>query len=364
LILALIFLGCATSSAAQEFPKSQSSPSRTIVLPPKMRAGDPATLGVLDAAGRMASGAVVELSTGQKVTTDATGRGLFVAPSEPGVLTAKILGQGTTVTAAVVASSTSATPITSTRPDDDTATRPDQDRVSYPRFLTLHDQFTIEGASFNGRADANHVFLAGQPCLITAASPLALVVLPGLRVPIGPIPLLVRANGRELGPFSVAVISIEFSTPTEGLTAGSQSKLVLLARGTTESLGVEVRNASPEIIQFLHGNAQRLKTSGGEQNIASVDIKSLAEGNYVVTAKLIPTRSGPPDIEAVREKLLDARKAASGSWTARVDHVIAQIDQSPEDIAQVRADLKQILDDKPIGPLAASLNSAWQELNP
>src|SRR5580704_15607040 len=91
LTVAILLTGCEKFVAAQGPPKSQTSAPRTIVLPQKMRAGDPATLGVLDAAGRMTAGAVVVLSTGQKVTTDSTGRALFVAPSEPGVMTAKIL---------------------------------------------------------------------------------------------------------------------------------------------------------------------------------------------------------------------------------------------------------------------------------
>jgi hypothetical protein len=366
LIFAIFLAGCATSVEAQGPPKSQILPPRTIVLPQKMRAGDPATLGVLDSTGRMTPGANVELSTGQKVTTDATGRALFVAPSEPGVMTAKIVGQETSALSTVVASSNSKEVSPEPQTDDSVATQLNQshEMLSYPRFLTLHDQFTIEGTEFNGRADANHVSLAGQPCLVAAASPVALVVLPGLHIPIGPVNLQVRANGVDLGPLPVTTVLLEISGPAEALTVGSQAKLILHARGTTERLGVEVRNTSPEIIQFVHGNVQRLRTSGGDQNIAQVDMKLLAAGNYAVTAKLIPTDSGMPDMQAIRDKLLDARRAASGTWTVRVDRIIARLDQSPQDLAQIRADLKHLLDDKPDGQLATLLDSAWRELNP
>jgi len=50
-------------------------------------------------------------------------------------------------------------------------------------------------------------------------------------------------------------------------------------------------------------------------------------------------------------------------WTARVDHIIARIDESPHEVAQIRSDLKEILDDKPTGQFASLLDSAWQELN-
>lgn len=359
-ILALLIPGWAICVAAQEHPGSQTSPPRTIILPQKLLAGNPATLAALDAAGRLKPSVVVQLSNGQKVTTDPTGRALFVAPSETGALTAKIFGQETTAVSTVVAPPSSAAPgPTST---DLAQLTQSHSTFSVPRFLTLHDRFTIEGGGFSGRADANHVFLADQPCLVVASSPLSLVVLPGLHVPIGPIALRVSAGGRDLGPFPVAAVQLEFTGPAGGLTVGNQSKLVLHVRGATERLAVDVRNGSPEIIQFVHGNVQRLETSGGEQNIASVDLKLLAAGNYIVTARLIPTESGLPDLGAVRQKLLEARTASFGTWTARIDQVIAEMDRTPEDAARVRADLKRILDDRPIGQLASLLDSAWQEL--
>jgi hypothetical protein len=358
-IAAIFVFGSAGSAASQEPAKPQASPPRTIILPQKLLAGNPATLSVLDAAGRVKAGTKVELSTGEKVTTDAAGRALFVAPSEPGAMTARISGQRTSASSTVVASPEPAAP----NPVEATQNQ-GNDSLSFPRFLTLHDQFTIEGNSFSGRADSNHVYLGDQPCLVVASSPLSLVVLPGLHIPTGPVPLRIRANARDVGPFPVSMVLLEFSGPAEAVTAGSQTRLILHARGTTEPLDVEVRNASPGIIQFPQGNVQRLRTSGGEQNIVPVDTKLLAAGNYIVTARLIPTMPGQANLAAVRQKLLEARAAAFGTWTARVNHVIARIDESPLDVAQIRADLKQILDDKPTGQFASLLDSAWQELNP
>ncbi|HLE35737.1 MAG TPA: hypothetical protein VI699_01175, partial [Candidatus Acidoferrales bacterium] len=59
---------------------AQSAPGTTIVLPPKLSAGQQTTLAVLDSSGRLASSAVVEFSGGERVTTDATGRAVFTAP--------------------------------------------------------------------------------------------------------------------------------------------------------------------------------------------------------------------------------------------------------------------------------------------
>ena len=200
-IIAVLMSGSAATVAGQSLPKPRTSRPRTIILPQKLLAGDPATLAVLDAAGRVISGAVVELSTGQKVTTDAAGRALFVAPSDAGTMTARILGQKNAASSAVVAAP---------RPPETPPVKdsPDQHHssLSFPRFITLHDQFTIEGTGFNGRADANHVLVADQPCLVVASSPLELVVLPGLHIPVGPVSLRVRTNGQDLGPYTLTAV--------------------------------------------------------------------------------------------------------------------------------------------------------------
>jgi len=43
--------------------------------------------------------------------------------------------------------------------------------------------------------------------------------------------------------------------------------------------------------------------------------------------------------------------------------VIRQIDKAPQDIAEIRAELERMLDDKPSGEFASLLESAWQEFN-
>jgi hypothetical protein len=214
-----------------------------------------------------------------------------VAPPEAGALTAKIDGQETTALTTVVVSpnSTRPTPV-------EGSVNQSHSSLSVPHFLTLHDRFTIEGEVFNGRADVNHVWLADQPCVILASSPLSLVVLPGLHIPIGTVALRVNADGRDIEPFQVAAVLLEFIGPAQVPNAGTQSKLILHVRGTTERLEVEVRNGSPEIIQFIHGNVQRLRTSGGGQNTVPVDLKLLAAGNYIVTARLISVESESPEM--------------------------------------------------------------------
>jgi hypothetical protein len=289
--LALMFVfavSFATCAGTQEPPKAKTPVARTIILPQKLVAGAPATLAALDFAGRLLPNVVVELSGGRRVTTDATGRALFVAPAEAGRLTAKILGQEITASSTVIL------------PADFSAQRSAEgpsavlQLASYPHVLAIHDRFTIEGRGFRGIADVNHVSLADQPCLVVASSPISLVVLPGPHVPVGATSLRVSVAGYDTGPIPVSAVLLEFSGPPDAPDAGTQGKIILRVLGATEPLAVEVRNGSPAIIQFPGGSVQRLATSGGDENIAPVELKFLAPGNYTLTARLIPADSSSP----------------------------------------------------------------------
>jgi hypothetical protein len=122
---------------------------------------------------------------------------------------------------------------------------------------------------------------------VIASSPVSLVVLPGPRGLIGDAQLKVAAGGSDAGLFPVSVVALEFSGPSNAVDAGSTGKLILRARGTTLPLTVEVRNGSPRVIRLAQGNVQRLKTSGGDENIAPIEVNFVTGGNYFVSARLI-----------------------------------------------------------------------------
>ena len=282
--LLLIWILCAGFAGAQEPPKSQPHPApRLILLPSRLVAGAQATLAVLDSQGRLLPNISVELSGGQKVATNATGRALFRVPSGVSTMTAKIPGREITASAPVSAAAEASAP------GDSQSAATAIKVVSYPRVLAIHDRFTVEGAGLRGAADSDRVFLGDQPCLVLAASPASLVVLPGPHVPIGGVRLRIQVDGREASQLPVSVALLEFSGPAEAPSAGASGKLVLRARGTTERLIVEIRNGSPDVIQLPKGNVQRITTSGGDENSAPLEVKYLASGNYVVTARLIST---------------------------------------------------------------------------
>jgi hypothetical protein len=346
------------SAAAQEAPKARPAPSPwLIILPPRVIASANATFAVLDYQGRLLPNIAVELSTGQKVTTDATGRAIFHAPDGPGKLRAASSGGNVVASAEVLPVDEAAMPAAAERD------RPVIGVVSYPRVLATRDRFTLEGAGFRGEADLNHVSLDGDPCLILASSPAALVVLPGERAPVGDATLHVAVAEADAGQFPVSVVLLEFSGPAEGASAGSAGQLVLHARGSKQPLVLEVRNASPGVIELTKGNVQRLKTSGGEENTVPVDVKFVTAGNYVVSARLVAPSVTSPDLQSARRRLAEAKKIAPEDWSARIDRVLSTMDRAPRDLPQIRAELRAMLDDKPAPPLASLLDSAWWELN-
>jgi hypothetical protein len=280
---------CAVPAGAQHAPKSHASPApRLIILPPRVVAGAQATLAVLDSQGRLLPKVVVEVTGGQKVTTDATGRAMFNATDDPGKLVARISGRGISVSTTVVASEDSSPHAASEGPVGGANV------TSYPHVLALHDRFSLKGSGFLGAADSNHVYLNGDPCLVLASSPVSLVALPGPRVPIGDVQLHVTAAGVDAGQFPVSAVLLEFSGPADAVDAGSIGKLIVRAHGTTVPLLLEIRNESPGVIQLSNGNVQRLRTSGGDENIAPVEVKYVTGGNYSVSARLISSDSGQP----------------------------------------------------------------------
>src|SRR6195256_4694528 len=146
LFAVLISLILAASAAAQQSAPAASG-ARILLLPRRIVSGERATLGVLDVNGRLTPGVTVNFSNGDRFTTDATGRALFVAPLNPGVIFGSIAGRpGRGPTAILSASEAASTSI---------------EISSAPRVASLTDRFEIFGRSFCGDADANQVMVAG-----------------------------------------------------------------------------------------------------------------------------------------------------------------------------------------------------------
>jgi hypothetical protein len=77
MLAAIAFGAVSLLCPAQQAPAA--SGARILLLPRKLVSGERATLAVLDVNGKLTPGVNILFSNGDKITTDATGRAMFVA---------------------------------------------------------------------------------------------------------------------------------------------------------------------------------------------------------------------------------------------------------------------------------------------
>lgn len=346
LLHAGLFL-CALLLSPAALPQ-QAPAGAAVVLPPRLLAGQPATLAVLDVEGRLLPGVAVEFAGGERVTTDETGRAQFSVPDQPGVLLARIVGTNRGSSASVFAPRAEA-------PGGLTLAR-------YPRILALSDRFTLTGSGFRGAADANHVRLGGQPAVVLAASPESLVILPSPRADRGLTELELEVEGERVGPVAVTIVVLELASGQSRIAPGERAAVVVRVRGSEQRLELEARNQTPDTVALLGGDTQRITTRGGPVNTAVVNVEGRRDGEFVLAVRLMPPPLGTPDVEAARRALLEALLAASPEWAPRVEAVVRMLDEERRDLRRVQLELERMLADHPEGELGLKLEAAWRIL--
>jgi hypothetical protein len=280
MIRRLFLLVCALALAAplQTFPQQSAPPAssaRTLLLPKRIVTGEAATLAVLDMNGRLTPGATVNFSNGDHLVTNATGRALFVAPLNPGVIYATIGSRpsraySTILTPAEVSSAS-------------------LEVSSAPRFASLSDRFELSGSGFCGQADANVVRVAGKPALVLASSPAALVALPPTDLEPGPASVEVSCAKRSPATFSITFLGLSLDADSSPLAPGEHRTLSVKVRGTVAPVALEARNLSPEVAELAGGNPTRVSSSGGTENVAHFELIGHQRGNFIVSVRLLPT---------------------------------------------------------------------------
>lgn len=339
-VLPALILLCAIALSFAPALRGQSSlpgvPAVTIVLPSKLMAGHAATLSVLGADGKLRPGVVVELSTGQHITTDSTGRAVFTAPSSAGILIAHSSG------------------ISAVTLVDPAAAASEPSSVSLPPVVSTDGFFRICAASLEGHADADHVTMNGQPALVLAASPECLQVLPPLHAAAGPAAVSIEAPGVRWKA-STTLVSLVFEPPRPPLRPGQKGTLIVHLRGSQEKLSLMIENRSPEVLRFFRGDSQQLRTSGGHQNSVELKVQAIRSGDFSFHAVLVPA----PDPVAASRYLEAAAALAPASssdqlaepvnWQQRLLKLSTELIARPHDSAKVARALDEILAHAPAG---------------
>ena len=275
-LLSVLWLAVPLQAFSQQSPPPASA-ARILLVPKRLVGGEAATLAVLDVNGRLTPGVTVNFSNGDRLVTNATGRALFVAPSNPGVIYATIgLRSGRVYTTILTSAEVSSSSL----------------QVSAaPQFASLADRFEIAGTGFCGDADANSVRIAGKPALVLASSPATLIVLPPSEVSPGPENIETSCGKRSAPTFSITFLDLSVEVDSTPLAPGEQRTLTVNVRGTVGKVPLEARNLSPKVADLAGGNPARASSSGGAENAARFEFIGRERGNFLISVRLLPTPS-------------------------------------------------------------------------
>jgi hypothetical protein len=264
------------AAVAQKAPPATGA--RILLLPKRTISGEHATLAVLDVSGRLTPGATIQFSNGDKVTTDATGRALFVAPLNPGPLYASIVGRPGRVTTVILPA------------------RQAENGVKVdlaPQIASIVDRFELAGSGFCGDADKNEVTISGQRALVLASSPTALTVLPPLDSAMGITEVSVACGKQEPARFKMVFVAMKLEADTSPLQPGQKRTLRVGVTGTLEKVQLEARSLVPDIAELSGGNPARVFSSGGMENNAEFQVTGNKRGSFLISIRLVSVMTKP-----------------------------------------------------------------------
>ncbi|HYL61561.1 MAG TPA: hypothetical protein VE077_02990 [Candidatus Methylomirabilis sp.] len=277
--MAVVSVTLAASGQTRQPSAAKAPAGRILLLPRSMVSGERATLAVLDVNGRLTPGATVEFSNGDRLTTDATGRALFVAPLNPGVILGTIVGREGRV------------PTTILSRDD--AAPSSIEVTSIPKVASITDRFEIAGRGFCGGADTNQITISGEPAFVLASSPRSLLVLPPADLPPGRASVDLTCGRLNGPPLEVVFVSLELEADSSPLAPGVHRSLTVRVRGTARKLSLEARNLAPDIADLIGGNPARALSSGGAENLAHFDVVGRKQGSFLISIRLVKSASRP-----------------------------------------------------------------------
>jgi len=344
LVLLLAAANAVMGTAHAQVSASQTSP-QSIVLPLELVAGQPATLAVLSTDGHIVRGVKLVLSNGEVVTTDESGRAHFLGPPDAGVLIARI--PGTEIRAATDVAHPS--------------TAEKLEIATVPAIVALKERFIVTGNGFQGDADRNQVELDGKPAFVLAASPKELVIVPPLKIAPGSTPLGVKAGTSEVSA-EITLVDVLPDAVHDGVSPGKKTKLVLHVSGTTQPVRLDVQNMTPGIVEFKQGDREHLRTSGGADNSATVEVKGRRAGVFSYAVTLEP-KPGPANAEAARDFLQAAQKIAAGGEKRRIANVLKKLRHRNPDIRGAREEFAKISEANSASNLQALMQAAGGALN-
>jgi hypothetical protein len=346
-LLAEVALIGITGIAPASRGPSSAPPSQKIILPTELIAGQPATLAVLDSNGHVAAEVKLVLSSGEVVTTDESGRAHFLAPPDAGVMFARIVGSEIREAADALL-----------RDIDAPA---GLQITAAPKLASLQNRIVIRGSSFQGDADRNRVSLSRRSILVLASSPVELILAPLANFAPGTAALTVGQGAGQASAEVTLVQIIPSNSHDQQIQRGKKIKVLLSVRGTSEPVQLEVRDLTPQIVQFPHGDETTVRTSGGLDNSAAVEMKGKSAGAFSFSVSLENNLSNA-NTPVARDFLEAALKIAPADAEGRIEHILKNLRDGNADGAAVRKELRKISESAGSRDFQALLRAARRAL--
>jgi hypothetical protein len=273
-------LGQQATAPTTQPPGPPAAGARILLLPKKLVSGERATLAVLDLGGRLTPGVKVNFSNGDTLTTDASGRAVFVAPLTTGPIYASIEGRAGKVASTVVSATESPTS--------------SMEVELSPRVVSLSDRLEVSGHGFCGDADSNKVRMGGLAGLVIAASPAWLAVVPSPEQTPGPASVQIACGQKNVQPFTVVFVNLELEASSAPLAPAEHREVLVRIKGSTAKLRVEARNLAADVAE-LQGGAKtvRVMSTGGAENVAKFELIGKKNGSFVVSIRLVAVPEMP-----------------------------------------------------------------------
>lgn len=314
------------------------APAVTIVLPPRLMAAHPATLAVFGPQGKLAPDVRVDLSDGESVKTDETGRARFTAPAMATFLLARAQG------------STAATLI-------DPASGASEQSITIPSVVSLRESFWLCGPGLQGDADADHVSINGHTSLVVAASPECLAVLPPPSAVPGVANVGVSAPGVQWSA-STTLVALEFDAPHPALLPQQKGRLTIRVHGSAAKLNLVVENTSPDVLRFPRGDVEELRTSGGANNLAWTEVQANRSGDFSFRARIVP----PPDPTIAARYLLAAAPYGEPKVRREIEKLARRMAHRSHNVDSEQHALLRILNEAAPGDFRTLLAAAYSAL--
>jgi IPT/TIG domain-containing protein len=335
--LSLVF----RSGAEAQIPQQPAE----IVMPSRLVEGEPATLAVLDAAGSLVPHTAINFSDGSHTETDVTGHAFLTAPLTPNALIAKVTLRPEIMAYTVV--------LPHSTPDR-------AEILSVPPLVSIHDPFEVKGSGFRGDASSNHVTFHGEPVVVLASSPAALVILLDPKSVPGNGSLTITSNGPEVSS-GLTALAVEFTLEADRIVPGMKTKLTVRVRGTDRPEDLDVENFAPEVLRYANVDSEPIRTRGGADNSAVLEVRALHAGDFSFRARIL-SEAGVPDVAEAHEYLEAAQIIASPQWKRRLDPVIARLEQPKPNVKQVVDEVGKLIPEAPQGDFAIFLSAARNAL--